>query len=202
MATATALALQVALRVRDPEQEELTAAQYLSFVNMALDDLSAAGWLLPQAENETLTFATGTNEYAVPSGIAYIRRLMQPGSDGSYDALGIIPSHFWWINHDAQIEFLADFASQMTDGKAIRITGQKRPSTGVVGSDTIQPGMEGFVRERAVAYAAEFLAAGDSNLAAFRQRMADSNWPKSEKMLANHPMEFRVKPSSIHVPGR
>lgn len=202
MATATAIGLQVARRVRDYSQSELNAAAYLDFVNMALDDLSAAGWLLPQSEDETLTIAAATYKYAVPAGLAYVRRVMQQGSDGSYDELGVIPQHYWWVNNDAQIEFLADYHSQLITGRIIRLTGQKRPSTGVAGSDTIQGGMEGFVRERAVTYAAEYLAAGDSSLATYRQRLAESNWPKSQAMLGNHPMEFRVKVGSIHVPGR
>lgn len=202
MTTANALAAQVALRCRDSDFSELTQAEYLSFINMALDDLSAAGWLLPQTESEATTFVSGTNTYSVPAGFAYVRRLMQQGSDGSYDAINIIPPHYWFINNDAEIEFLADYSSQLVDGRILRVTGQKRPSTGVSGSDTIQGGMEGFVRERAVSYAAENLGPGNSRLDSFRQRLADSCWAKSDKMLGNHPMEFRVKPSSIHVPGR
>lgn len=202
MATATALGLQVARRVRDYSQSEINAAGYLDFINMALDDLAAAGWLLPQASDTSITIAENDFDYAVPAGFAYIRWLELADPSGYYPVEGILPPHYWYITNDAQIYIRPEYHADLVVGRALRITGQKRPSTGVTGSDTITPGMEAFVRERAVSYAAETLAMGDSNLAGFRQRLADNNWAKSEKMLGSHPMEFRVKPSSVHVPGR
>lgn len=202
MATATEIGLQVARRVRDATQSELTAAGYLDFINMAIDDLKLEGWLEPQAEDTSLSVLAGTYTYTIPDGFAYIRRLEQADSDGSYPMDSIIPAHYWFIENDAQINIRPDYHAGLVTGRTIKIVGQKRPSGGVLGSATIVAGMESFVRERAVTYVAEYLASGDSALAGFRQRLAEGNWPKSQQLLARHPQEFRVKPSSVHVPGR
>lgn len=202
MATANQVAAQVARRVRDADFSELQQSEYLEFVNMALDDLSAAGWLLPLAEDVSLTLAASTYEYAVPAGFAYIKRVEQASADGFYDVIDIVPDWYWYVSNDANLVIRPTYHGELVDGRVLKIVGQKRPNTGVAGSDTIQGGMEAFVRERATKYAADYLAAGDSRLDGYRQRLAENLWAVSEKMLGSHPMEFRVKPSSVHVPGR
>lgn len=201
MATATALGLQVARRVRDADQTELTAAAYLDFINMAIDDLVGAGWLLPQAEDTSTTLAEDDFTYAVPSGFAYIRSLRYSDTGGGYPIQNVIPQYQWYVDNSANIQFYEDMFPFVA-GQTLKIIGQKRPSQNVAGGDTITPGMESFIRERATYYAAEYLAAGDSALASYRQRMAEKMWAITNSLLGNHPMEFRVKPGAIHVPGR
>lgn len=206
MATATALGLLVALRVHDKNQAELLAADYLSFINLAIDDLVASGWLLPQTEDESIVLVDNDFDYDIPAGFAYIRRLYVADSDSQFPSENEVPHHQFRLSLDVagtpEIYFLPDSFDMLVSGRNVKIVGQKRPSQSVAGSATIEPGMEAFVRERAVSYAAEFLAAGVSELSQYRQRLAEVTWAKSEKMLGNHPMEFRVKPSSLYVPGR
>ena len=206
MATATALALRVAARVHDVNQVELSAAGYLGFVNDAIDDIVAGDWLLPQADDESLTLADSDYDYAVPAGFAYIRRLIVADSVGEFPLENTVPQHHWRVSYDAdsapEIYFFPDAFDLLISGRALKIIGQKRPAQAVAGGATIEPGMEAFIRERATAYAAEYLAGGTSQFAQWRQRISETSWAKSERMLGNHPMEFRCKPSSIHVPSR
>ena len=204
MATATAVGLQVSRRINDASQVALNAAAILDFVNMALADLSAAGWLQPQNEDTTLTVVAAQFAYTVPSGFAYIRRLQIADSDGTYPSDMVIPQHQWELSivgGVAKLVFWPDVADRLITGRAIKVIGQKRPSVGVAGGDTIVPGMEAFVRERAASYAAEQLGMGISELDQYRGKMAASLWAKSNQMLGYHPQEFRVKPNSRLVPG-
>lgn len=206
MATATALGLQIARRCHDTSQVEITAAGYLDFINMALDDLAAAGWLEPQVSDESLILASSDYDYNVPSGFAYLSRITVADSDGEFPQQNEVPQHQWHIDLDVastpEIYFRPDVFDQLISGRALKVVGQKRPSTGVAGSATIVAGMEAFVRERATSYALEHLADGLSELSQTRMRRSEQTWAKSEQMLGRHPMEFRVKPNSLYVPGR
>lgn len=205
MTTATALALRVSYRVHDKTQTEISAADMLTFLNDAIDDLVAAGWLEPQTEDETTVMADSTYEYDVPAGFAFIEQIIQ--EDDSYaDRYNyVIPDLQWRIaldaTADAEIHFDSTLWAPVAD-KKIKIVGQKRPSQSVAGGATIVAGMEGFIRERATHYAAAFLAAGGSELQQQRKELSEIAYRNSERMLAQHPMEFRCRPSSRHVPGR
>jgi len=205
MVTATALALRVAARVHDPTQVELTAAQYLAFLNDAIDDLVGMGWLLRQEEDVSITMASSDYSYDVPAGFAYIRWLREEAESpaGVYDL--IIPYHQWRLELRAASTPAIVFDSTVffpRAGKKLQITGQKRPSQSVAGGDTITSGMESFIRERATAYAADFVSGGTSELATVRERIASKAWAVSNQMAAYHPMEFRVVPNGRRVPGR
>lgn len=209
MTTATALGLQVALRVNDASQSAITAAQYLSFVNMAIDDLSAAGWLMPQSDDTSISLVSGTYNYTVPAGFAYIRHLHVADPDSNYPSSYEIPFVQWELAvtvvtlvDTPQIKFWPDAFDLLVNGRTIRIRGQKRPTGSLTGSETLALGMEAFIRERATAYAAEYLASGSDELAQHRAQIAASSWAKSQVMLAYHPQEFRVKSNSRVVPGR
>lgn len=204
MATATAIGLQVSRRINDASQVALSAAAILDYINMALADLSAAGWLQPQNEDTSLTLATDTYSYSVPSGFAYIRRVQVADADGTYPSDLVIPQNHWElsiVSGTAKIVFWPDVSDRLIAGRALKVIGQKRPTVGVSGSDTIVSGMEAFVRERAAAYAAEQLGMGTSELDQYRGKMAQSLWAKSQQMLGYHPQEFRVKPNSRLVPA-
>lgn len=203
MTTGTDLALRVAARVHDPSQVELTAAQYLAYVNDANDDLRSAGWLLKEDEDRSTVFVQGVYYYPVPANFAYIRLLREEAEQppNSYDL--IIPYHQW------RLESLLGVANIVFDGtvffplpgKHLQVTGQMRPVNPLIGATVITPGMESFLRERAVAYAADFLAGGHSELAQQRERLATRSWALSNQMLAYHPQEFRCRPNSQRVPG-
>lgn len=202
MGTATALGLQIARRVRDASQREITAAGYLDFINQAIEDLIGAGWLQPQSEDTSLTLADGDFDYTIPSGFAYIRRLVVEDSNGDYPLENEIPKGQWYITAGALIYFYPDIADMIIDGRKLKIIGQKRPTGDLAGTATIVAGMLSFIRERATGYAWEFLAGGVSELGQTRLRLAEAQWQKSERLLAQHPMEFRVRVDSVYVEGR
>lgn len=225
---------RVALSVRDPERALLADAEYGFFVNDAIDDLRNGGWLQPLEEDETTTMAEDTYEYDVPDGFAYIYALITEDADGDYPASYVIPYHQWRIGLDASTdpEFMFNKVQWAPDnGKTIKVIGQKRPAE-LSGTDTVVAGMESFIRERAIAYAARAMAQLPAALEArfstaeaeqssppgtrrppagegyeeSRSKMllalSERAWVNSERMFAYHPMEFRVWPSSVYVPGR
>lgn len=206
MATATALGLQVARRARDASQGQVTAAAYLDFINMAIDDLKAAGWLQPQVTDTSITLAAEDFHYAIPSGFAYIQKIVIEDENDEYPENQVVPEFHWSIVLDAAdtpaIYFDPHIFDLLIPGRSVKIFGQKRPTGNLSGSDTIVPGMESFVRERALAYALEYMADSTSETSQLRAQRAGQAWAKSEKMLGQHPMEFRVKPSSRYVLGR
>lgn len=206
MTTATALGLQVALRVNDKNQAELAAADYLTFINNAIDDLSLAGWVQRQTEDTTsLSLITTTYDYDVPAGFCFVKMLIVADPNGAFPASYMIPYHQWYIGANSpnpQFHFYPDAFDLLVNGRAVKIIGQKRFTGNVAGGDTLVAGSEGFIRERAVAYAAEALSAGMDEQSARRAHIADTAWAKSQQMLGNHPMEFRVLPNCVPVPGR
>jgi len=118
-----------------------------------------------------------------------------------------------------------------TSGYRIKVTGQKRPAELSGDTDLIEAGMEPFIRERAISYAARTMAMllpewgteqaqamegeswpgtrmapiiPDAEERRSRRLLALSElaWRNSEQFLSEQPMEMRIKPSSTHVPGR
>lgn len=202
MTLALALALQVARRVNDYAQQELTAAAYLDFVNQAIADLDAKGWRRPRSEDATTILVQDTYDYAVPSNFAWIQHIIVEDTDGKYRAENIIPHHAWyaWANSSGvpTIHFYPDAFSQLRSGAHLKFIGQRRFTT-VSASDSIVPIAESFIRERAVAYAAQSLSMGSDEQAQQRARIGQAAWATSEKALQAHPMEFRVLPDSVLV---
>ena len=152
------------------------------------------------------TLVADTYEYNVPAGYAYIRYMVVADSEGDYPDMNKIPNFAWRLalddTDDPEIIFSKDIFDLLIAGRTVKIVGQKRPSQLITDDDSIVAGMESFVRERAIAYAGEALAATTDALAQPRLQAAQQAWARSEAMLARHPQEFRVKPSSVLVPGR
>lgn len=55
----------------------MTAAQYLTIINLAVDDLKAAGIVLPLEEDESITMSANTWFYEIPAGFAYLWQVRQ-----------------------------------------------------------------------------------------------------------------------------
>jgi hypothetical protein len=90
-----------------------------------------------------------------------------------------------------------------TTSYRVQVLGQKWPSTYTEDTDTIDTGLESFLRERGLAYAARFATAGSSQFAAQRSRIADHAFDMSERIAqALPPQKFRQKPLSRYIPGR
>jgi len=226
---------RVALAVQDPLCALLSDAIYGYFVNDAIDDLKAAGWLLPLAEDESTTMATNTYEYDVPASFAFIYQLWEEddGTPTTYSAP--VPDLHWRMSLDASSdpEFHFDpILWSPRSGKTIKVVGQQRPAALSEDEDDLEGGMEPFIRERSVYYAARTLAGmqvtgehrfadrearaanepptrrpaespdADELRARRLMQVADRAWATSERFLSSYAAEFRVRPSSRHVPGR
>lgn len=195
---------ETSLAVHDPDFNEITKSQWTLFFRSAGMDARSSGWLLDVEDDESLTVADNTFNYAVPNGFAYIDSLMiEETSDGNSVYVREIPSVHYDIRLDGGKPVFAFVTlSELNTGKHIKVIGQARPTIYTDENQQIDRGMETFIRERALYFAFRFLGAGLSELARWRQQMATYCFQTSEAMLSRHPQEFRSKPSSRAVPGR
>ena len=139
--------------------------------------------------------------------------ILRPLSDMDYDE--IIPRAYWRPKLQsgganatsaakgsrAQVVFNSSFFS-FTGGTPLQFVGQKRPNLYTVAGDTIDLGMESFLRERALFHTARYAAAGGSAYSASRRQISNDALLLSEDFLRKHPAEFRVLPNSVRIPGR
>ena len=199
MSTGNEVAGRVAFRCFDSGYAELSQANYLSFVNDALADLLAAGWVLPLEEDESLTQAAATYAYTIPATFAYISEVRMEGT--AYDES--VPKWQWRLGYNAGNPVLVFDSRWWTPvaTKHIKLVGQQR-LTAYGTTTTVHAGVEAFVRERAVAYACAHLASGSSALAKFRQRLAEFAWQTSESLLTHQPDQHKVVPGAKSVPTR
>ena len=200
MSTGNEVAGRVAFRCFDSGYAELSQANYLSFVNDALADLQAAGWVLPLEEDESLTQAASTFSYTVPATFAYISEVRMETS-AAYDVA--VPKWQWRLGYDGSNPVLVFDSRWWTPAgtKKIKLVGQQR-FTAYETTTTVHTGVEAFVRERAVAYACAHLGSGSSALAKLRQRLAEFYWQTSETLLTHQPDQHKVVPGSKSVPTR
>lgn len=106
------------------------------------------------------------------------------------------------LTHEgARIEFNTSIFP-IDEGRILSFTGQKRASEYALETDTVDAGLESFLRERTKYYAANSMVAGGSQLSQHRSRVAAQAFELSEDFLTAHPKEFRQRPRSIYVPGR
>lgn len=202
MATVGDLITEIRLRVGDTGSAELTDSQMISFINMAARDARNSGWLLRyQTQGSTADNSTYGSIVDLSSTVfAYVSRVMtQRRDNGPFE--DELPGAYWWITDDAKLVFNPGLFKPKA-GTPVLLLGQKRPSLYTATGDTVDPGMESFLRERASAYALRLLAAGRSEFAQYRQQEAELAFRDSELLLARHPQEFRVLPNSKLVPGR
>ncbi len=197
--------------LRESDIVEVSIAQLQTFINAAVRDATRSGQLITLEDDESLTFEANTHEYNVPATFAYVSELRVENnttSPSTWDEL--IPDHFWDIRLDDSVPkffFHRGFALP-TGSKAMKVIGQKRPtiySSGQTGlAETVDPDLESFLRERAIAFALRFQAVGNPALEVDRTQfaLADRAMGASERLLASHPYENRVNPNSRYVPSR
>lgn len=193
-----------ALMVHDPSYNELSQAQWLTLVRSAAQDARSSGWMIPIEDSESITCVGNTFEYDIPTGFAYIDGLLiEETITGSSVYVRPVPNSHWEPRLNGGVAvFSFNTITELTVGKHIKVIGQARPSIYVNADQNIDAGMESFIRERALYFAFRYLGAGRSELAGYRQQMAQQAWTTSELFLKRHPQEFRVHPSAKEVPGR
>lgn len=205
MTTVTQLQADIALRLHDASNEELSTANLLLFINQAVRWLKNSGVLITLEENESLTEAANTYTFTVPATFAYIQRLIRENTaTGTYDGYNAFPMEFWRLGLDGgnPTIFFDEARYVPSAGANIKIIGQRRPTIYTAGSDTVDEGLENILLERSLYYAFMFLAAGRSEYAGWRQQEAILARAESEQALARAPQQFRMKPQSRYVPGR
>lgn len=210
MATVQGLIDSIMAQLRPWDLLETTIEQVQIFINDAVQDAKNSGWLIVLEDDESLTWATGTYEYAVPATFAYVSELRvenEATTPSTWDE--IVPFHFWRISLDASVpKFFIHRGFAIPDARLMKVIGQKRPtlySSGAAGlAETIDPGFESFLRERSMAFALRYQATANPSLAVDQNRvmLADRAMAYSEALLARHPQENRVDPNAEHVPGR
>ena len=195
---------ECAFAVHDPSLGEISKAQWILCFRSAGTDARTAGWLLPRENDESILVATTTWEVAVPAGFTYIDKIYREETvNGTSVYVDEIPQAHWEIRLNGGVPVIAFITqNQLEVDKHLKIVGQGRPTIYTDENQTIDGGMESFIRERALYFAFRFLGAGLSELARWRQQMSTQAWQSSERMLMNHPQEFRMNPSARLVLGR
>ena len=196
--------VEVSLHLHDPSNLEVTAAQILTFIQSAARDARSSGWLVYLEDDESLTIAANTWEYNVPASFAYVEKLMlEETINGVSTYTFRIPDNHWTIRFNGAVPVFSFYTltSLITD-RRFKVVGQQRPTIYTAGANTIDFGMEAFLRERVLYYALRYISSGSSELARWRQQMALMAFQTSEQLLKRHPQEFRVRPSSRVVYSR
>lgn len=196
--------------LRDWDGMETTVTQIQGFINDAVQDAKNSGWLITLEDDESVEFAANTYEYSVPANFAYVKELRVENPNTTpvtWDEL--IPKHFWEIRLDGgSATFFFHRGFPLPSGKKLKVIGQERPtiySSGATGmAETVDEGIESFLRERATAFSLRFQATGNPSLEVDRTRLqlAAAAMQQSELMLARNPQEHRVDISAEHVPNR
>ena len=118
-------------------------------------------------------------------------KLQSGGANATTAALGTRPQ---FVFNSAYFGF--------TPGTPIQVRGQRRPTIYSSEEDTLDSGMESFLRERSLVFAARFASMGGSAVSNMRRTIGQEALALSEQFLRLHPQEFRVAPNSIRIKGR
>lgn len=166
--------------------------------------MSNEGWLLP-TQDESLTTSASDYEYDVPAGLVYIHEIWQESATGVGTYPTFVPWHQWEIVEDASGTPAIHFSRESYTPVAtldIRLKGHTRPTTLYASGDTLDTGMESFIRERSIAYAARYMARQGGGHAQSAAQLAQEAMVTSESLLQQQGEFFRPKRYSRAVPGR
>lgn len=203
MTLVSALQANMGLRLHDVAAAEVSASQQITFLNMAVDDIKSAGWLIYLEEDESLVEVANTYSFAVPADFAYINKILrQNTSTSTYDYDLDVESWRLGLDGSAPTLFFDERRYQPSPGAKLKIVGQKRPTTYVLATETVDTGMESVLREGALYYAFQFVAAGRSEYASWRQVETQLAYARFQQLLSYAPQQFRQKPNSRYVPSR
>jgi hypothetical protein len=195
---------EIASHLQDPASRLVNRQQLLQFINSAAWDAANKGWVL-ETQDESLTLASDDYEYDVPAGLAYIHEIWQEAATGAGTYPTFIPWHQWEIVVDTggtpAIHFSRD-SFTITASIDLRLKGQTRPTTEYAEDGSIDPGMESFIRERAVMYAARNLSSQGGAHAQQYAQIEQTAQATSESLLQQQGEFFRPKRYARAVPGR
>ncbi len=196
---------EISVHIQDPAYYLLNRAQLLETINSAAWDASAEGLVLSTVD-ESLTIAAADFEYDVPSGISYIYEIWTEAvaAAGTYPTW--VPWHQWELILDASGDPAILFSRESYTPVAdidVRLKAHTRPTTEYSSvTDVIDPGMESFLRERAVVYAARNLARkGDTSAQQYAQ-LEQTAMENSMRFMEQQGEFFRPRRYARAVPGR
>ncbi len=187
------------MHIRDTGADQISEVNLLVLINDAAQEASNSAWWIPIEDSETLTLVDDTHEYAVPATFAAIKEL-RLGTN--FDT--IIARHYWQMRINGGVAvFSLEPSWQVTyTAGNLKVVGWQRPNVSYSVGNTIDPGLESFIRERAAAHALAYMAAGMSELDRFRQSGSEIKKRDSEAFLARRPEQFEILPLARYVPGR
>jgi hypothetical protein len=198
---------EAAEHLHDQNMEKVDADRLFAFLNSASMDARNEGWYVIAPEDDSIVLQNDVWDYAIPSTFVYISRLWleDPQTPSLFDI--VVPLHHWGIAlpddpGDAPVIRFVSIFFAIQEGLHLRIIGQKRPSTYTDFTQQIDGGMESFLRERTISYAARFLAGAGDQLDPRYDKLADQSFAISERMLHSHPQRMRQKPNAQYVPTR
>ena len=199
--TVDELITDIGHHLQDPSHAVVNAIQIVGFINDAAHDAANEGWVLKMDDDESVTITSGTFEYAVPEDFVYIYELRD---QSNFTDLNIIPVSYWKIENGVTpvIRFSRDLYDSTTGAGTLQIKGHKRPKQDYTDSDSIDAGMESFLRERALSYAARNVSKGSSGRAQTYVRMAETTWLRSESLMEDQQDLFRPLAYAQRVYGR
>lgn len=204
MATVKTLVDAIKAQLREPFEMEISIDQVVTFINNAADDAGGAGWMIPIEDDESLTYTNATTPLAVPATFAWVREIRY-GSN--YDSL--IPRHYWDIRINSSAPtFFWHTALSTTPAGALKVVGYKRPKNDYATTltETVDPGMDAFLRSRAMFHALQFLSTrGTAEEDTFRQAQVAGQFNVSENIMnayLQRLQETKVVPASRYVAGR
>ncbi len=196
---------EIGHHIQDPAHRLVNRDQLLEFINSAAWDAAASNIVLPIEENESITLNTNTFDYGVPSSFAYIHEIWQESSSGAGTYTDFIPWNRWQLAFDDAspvIRFSREFFTVVNDID-LKVKGHSRPTSEYSSAeDTIDAGLESFIRERAVAYAARYMARNSGTQAQQYAQLVQEAFQTSENFLQFQEGFFRPNIYSRAVPSR
>ncbi len=196
---------EISHHIQDPGNRLVNRNQLLEFINSAAWDAAASGLVIPLEENESIALASSTFDYTVPDDFAYIHEIWQEATTGTGTYPNFIPWNRWQLAYDggvAVIRFSREFFTPVASID-LQVKGHSRPTSEYTSAtDNIDAGLESFIRERAVSYAARYMARNSSSQAQQYAQLVQEAFQTSEALLQQQEEFLRPNVYSRAVPNR
>ena len=194
---------EIAHHIQDPASRLVNRQQLLEFINSAAWDAATNDWLLP-LDDESLETAGSTFEYNIPTNFLYIHEIwLESSVANQYDER--ILRNQWRLLLVGTTPTLVFDSSLFTivATRNLKLVGHQRPTTEYSsGTDNIDLGLESFIRERAISYAARNLGRHQGLHAVTYAQLAADSYQTSQDLLQNRPEAYQLHFRSRLVPGR
>jgi len=186
------LKTEISLHLRDTGVIEVTTAQLLIFINSASRDAGDAGWFVPIA-GAAITVAAGA--VAVPAAFSHIEDIRNVATNAR------VERHYWKLEIvTATPSFVFEPSVRPTGASTVH--GWRRPTIYTADPDTVDIGLESFLRDKACAHALTFMMAGLSELDRARMQLSEVKKRDAKDFLDHIPVQYQLSPLVRYVPGR